>query len=208
LSLSHSNLASARAMGHRGFMCPLSRPVSLPPPACACAGTCGGGYRNTQEALSNRMDALDILAEAAVILSALPEPTLPPPVSSLPHASAPSTLKSGGRGGGGAGGGGGGGYDIYHPSSGKTRRWSDRSKVKAAAVGVNQFGELLEVCPLAPRPHSRTFVTRRHTHTDAQSRACFATAQRAPSRGDTRCSLSGPGASSQAAAPVRARTIG
>jgi hypothetical protein len=175
--------------------------------ACARAGTCGGGgCRNTQEALSNRMDALDILAEAAVILSALPELTPPPPVSGLPHANAPSNLKSGGRGGGGAGGGGGGGYDIYHPSSGKTRRWSDRSKVKAAAVGVNQFGELLEVCPLAPRPHSRTFVTRRHTHTDAQSRACFAAAHRAPSRGVTRCSSPGRGASSQAGRCACART--
>lgn len=146
--------------------------------ACARAGACdscgGGGCRNTQEALSNRMDALDILAETAVILSALPEPTPPPPVS----------LKSGGRGGGGAGGGRGGRYDIYHPSSGKTRRWSDRSKVKTAAVGVNQFGELLEVCPLAPCPHYRTFVRRRHTHTDAQSRACFA-ALRAISRSHT-----------------------
>ena len=94
--------------------------------------------RNTQEALSNRMDALDILAEAAVILSALPEPTPPPSVSAHPHANAPSTQMGGGRGGRG-------GYDIYLPSSGKTRRWSNRSNVKAAAVGVNQFGQLLEV---------------------------------------------------------------
>jgi hypothetical protein len=96
--------------------------------------------RNTNEALSNRIDALDVLAEAAVALSALPDTAFPP---TAPSFAAPSPLPQAQHVGGGCEHAGA--YDIYHPSSGKTRRWSDRSKVRKAAVGVNEFGELLEV---------------------------------------------------------------
>ena len=95
--------------------------------------------RNTNEALSNRMDALDILAQSAVVLSAIPHTTPPPPAPSnsnlyseshlrgyISFASHSSHSRTGGVGGGGGGEEEVGSKDIYHPLSGKTRRWSDR----------------------------------------------------------------------------------
>ena len=95
---------------------------------------------NANEALACRLDALDVLAHAATLLSALSETTAPPAVPSRADlqpsfdvASSVSDLRAEA------------GYDIYNPSSGKTRRWSNRSKVRQAATGVNEFGPLLEV---------------------------------------------------------------
>lgn len=87
------------------------------------------------------MDALDVLAAAAISLSALPEATPLPaaPPSGDPEAAVHGEAHARGRGEQARA------LDIYHPSSGKTRRWSDRSKIRRAPAGVNEFGDLLQV---------------------------------------------------------------
>ena len=119
---------------YRGLVmltCADPAPVAVRFSECVC---------NANEALACRLDALDVLAHAATLLSALSETTAPPAVPSRADlqpsfdvASSVSDERAGA------------GYGIYNPSSGKTRRWSNRSKVRQAATGVNEFGPLLEV---------------------------------------------------------------